>query len=81
MILIYVMIAIVVNKEKKCLKRPFLEQLELSQVHSELYVSKKTMKLLTYLKNQSWMRNMVYCVKKKKNLKKTKKLKFTKPLK
>ena len=36
MILIYVIIAIVVNKEKKCIKRPYFDQIRLSQVHSEL---------------------------------------------
>ena len=36
MIFIYVMIAIVVNKEKKCLKQAYFEYLKISQAHSEV---------------------------------------------
>ena len=31
-----ILIAIVVNEEKECLKQPYFESLKLSQVHSEL---------------------------------------------
>ena len=47
------MIAIIVNKEKKCGNQPIFEYSKLNQIHSELSVTMKVVKLLTYLKSHS----------------------------
>ena len=51
--LICVMIAIIVNKEKKCGNQPIFEYSKSNQIHSELPVTMKVVKLLTYLKSHS----------------------------
>ena len=51
--LIYVMIAIIVSKEQKCGNQAIFEYSKLNQIHSELSVTMKVAKLLTYLKNHS----------------------------